>query len=684
MILIKINDFEFLVKQNISILEACKYAGIHIPRFCYHEMLSVSGNCRMCLVEIENIEKPVASCVTEVDEGMSILLDTPFVKKARENVVEALLLNHPLDCPICDQAGECDLQDQAKAFGGNFSRFFFERKGVEDKYCGPLIKTIMTRCISCTRCVRYGAEIAGVNFFGTLNRGGNTEIGSYTPRFFNSEISGNVIELCPVGALTSKPYAFKARPWELRLSESIDFTDSLGSNIYVNYKETEIYRITPKSNSDINKSIISDKTRFFYDSNNKNRIHSIYKYSNIENKYSKLNWNDFINDYEKLISKCEIEFIIDDKLDLENGTLLKKIENEYSNNIKVSTLGKFSNKNIFINKQFNAINEIEKADDIIVLLGSNPKLESSVLNARIRFKYNNSLTSIYSSGMNFDYNLECQFINLNISNSIKILEGKCLILSKVIYNSSSCLFIVGENFGDNITNINSFINTTQELLKKIKLVYLYQKCNSEGLNYLNFKKLSLKTIKKNKVTFFINLDDVVTIRKYIKIQKNTKKIWLNTHGSFSALSCNYVLPTSTPFESEQTFLNIEHKPQTTNIVFTPLFDSRNIKSILKGLFESIHFDCEQKKKNLSDSYILELVKNPEKYEKIKNLQLIFDQIELKVNENFKYTKVSHYPIFQKLKNFYGTDTMTRNSQILQQCNNEVLNNYTNFVEKTKN
>jgi NADH dehydrogenase/NADH:ubiquinone oxidoreductase subunit G len=248
MISIKINDFEFLVRPNISILDACKYAGINVPRFCYHETLSVSGNCRMCLVEIENLEKPLASCVAEVEEGMSIWVDTPFVKKARENVVEALLLNHPLDCPICDQAGECDLQDQTKTYGSSYSRFFFEKTSSEDKYCGPLIKTIMTRCITCTRCVRYAAEVAGVEFFGTINRGNGTEIGAYVSRMFESEISGNVIDLCPVGALTSKPYAFKARPWELRLTESIDITDSLGSNVYVNFKETEILRVLPKSN----------------------------------------------------------------------------------------------------------------------------------------------------------------------------------------------------------------------------------------------------------------------------------------------------------------------------------------------------------------------------------------------------------------------------------------------------
>jgi NADH dehydrogenase (ubiquinone) Fe-S protein 1 len=283
MIKIEINGTEFLLKSNLSVLEACKYVGIHIPRFCYHETLSVAGNCRMCLVEVANSPKPVASCALPILNNMKIFVDTPLVKKARENVLETLLLNHPLDCPICDQGGECDLQDQTKLFGSDYSRFFFSKRGVEDKYCGPLIKTIMTRCIHCTRCVRFGIEVAGVEYLGTLNRGTHTEIGGYISQSFNSEISGNVIDLCPVGALTSKPYAFKARPWELRTTESIDLTDGTGSNVFVNFKETEILRIIPKINKNINGSIITDKARFSNDSTKNERIHHIFEKKKIIN-----------------------------------------------------------------------------------------------------------------------------------------------------------------------------------------------------------------------------------------------------------------------------------------------------------------------------------------------------------------------------------------------------------------
>ena len=311
MISIKINNIEFLVKKNISILEACKFVGIYIPRFCYHEKLSIAGNCRMCL--IDNGIKLVSSCTALVEDNKEIFTDTPAIKKARENIVESLLLNHPLDCPICDQGGECDLQDQAWTVGGHYSRFFFNKRGVEDKDCGPLIKTIMTRCIHCTRCVRFGTEVAGVDYFGTLNRGTSTEIGNYIPKLFDSEMSGNVIDLCPVGALTSKPYAFKARPWELRITESIDLSDSIGSNIYLNFKETEVVRILPKNTIDINENWISDKARFSYDSLKTQRLDTVLEKK--DKNFSKLTWQELLKNFQEIIKSKKVTFLVDDDLD---------------------------------------------------------------------------------------------------------------------------------------------------------------------------------------------------------------------------------------------------------------------------------------------------------------------------------------------------------------------------------
>lgn len=272
MIKIFVNNKVVLIPKNTSVLEACESVGVSVPRFCYHERLNVAGNCRMCLVEIEKAPKPIASCAFPVAPNMKIYTDTPLVQKARENVLEFLLINHPLDCPICDQGGECDLQEQTMVFGTDRSRFFYAKRSVQDKNCGPLIKTIMTRCIHCTRCVRFLQNVAGQEDLGTTLRGQETEIGTYIGKNLNSELSGNIIDLCPVGALTSKPYAFTARPWEIKSVETIDVHDSVGSNIRINFKETEIFRILPALNDSLNEEWISDKTRFSFDGLKRQRI----------------------------------------------------------------------------------------------------------------------------------------------------------------------------------------------------------------------------------------------------------------------------------------------------------------------------------------------------------------------------------------------------------------------------
>jgi len=306
---VSINNESFVVPVDISIIESCKFTGIQIPRFCYHELLSVSGNCRMCLVEIESTDKLVLACLTNIESGFEILTNSLFIKKARESVLEALLLNHPLDCPICDQGGECDLQDQTKNYGNFFNKIFSNRRGVEDKNFGSIVKTIMTRCIHCTRCVRYSTEILGLESLGTLNRGALTEIGTYSSNFNESNITGNIIDLCPVGALTSKKHSFQTRPWELRSLETVDLTDSVGANIFVNYKETEIIRILPKPNR-VNGTIISDKTRFSFDGLLNNRIYDT-------NKYLDLKWNELLSKYINLESSKEnLLIVINEQIDV--------------------------------------------------------------------------------------------------------------------------------------------------------------------------------------------------------------------------------------------------------------------------------------------------------------------------------------------------------------------------------
>lgn len=269
----KINDFQFVSKSNLTVIQACLQNKIDVPRFCFHEKLSIAGNCRMCLVEDLKQVKPLASCAINISNGMSIYTNSLKVKKAREGVLEFLLVNHPLDCPICDQGGECDLQDQSMVFGGDRGRFYEFKRSVEDKDCGPLVKTVMNRCIHCTRCVRFSAEIAGVSFLGVTGRGSRMEIGFYINKLLNSELSGNIIDLCPVGALTSKPFSFTARSWELKSYPSVDVLDSFGSNIRLDIRGSRVMRILPIVNNQLNQDWITDKIRFSYDALRRQRLY---------------------------------------------------------------------------------------------------------------------------------------------------------------------------------------------------------------------------------------------------------------------------------------------------------------------------------------------------------------------------------------------------------------------------
>jgi len=488
MISIKINNLEFLVKSNVSILEACKLLGYTIPRFCYHESLSISGNCRMCLVEVEGSEKPVASCVTDIEDGMSIWLNTIFVKKARENVLEILLINHPLDCPICDQAGECDLQDQTKIFGGDYSRMFKIKTSVEDKNCGPLIKTIMTRCIHCTRCIRFGDEVAGLSFLGTLNRGGRTEIGSYMSKIFESEISGNVIDLCPVGALTSKPYAFKSRPWELRLSENIDVTDGVGSNIYINFKEIDILRITPKNNMYINENFISDKARFSFDFLKNNRILSLFEKK--QSNFFSLDWISFL----KKIKSDKKTVLVNSELGFLSLNILKNLSYLLGNQFKLITDFYVNHKNFYYQNCYDFLSNIEDTDKNCYIFSSNTKLEACLLNLRLRLKRKKSLLNISSLGMFYDNDIISNFVFLDFSKSLCLIEGKYNACSSMSIDKIP-LFILGSNLNTQIFDDFVITKHLKTYFNNCNIVKINRSVNRESIDFLGIKGVAHKITK---------------------------------------------------------------------------------------------------------------------------------------------------------------------------------------------
>ncbi|MEO1252558.1 MAG: NADH-quinone oxidoreductase subunit NuoG [Pseudomonadota bacterium] len=397
---IKVNGREVEVDKDLTLLQACEEAGEEIPRFCYHERLSVAGNCRMCLIEVKGgPPKPVASCAQNVrdlrpgPEGAppELFTNTPLVKKAREGVMEFLLINHPLDCPICDQGGECDLQDQAMAYGRDGSRYAENKRAVEEKHMGPLIKTIMTRCIQCTRCVRFATEVAGVDDLGLVNRGEDAEITTYLEKTVGSELTGNLIDVCPVGALTSKPYAFNARPWELRKTETIDAMDAVGSNIRVDARGREVMRILPVLHEDINEEWIADKTRFIWDGLRRQRLDR--PYIRKDGKLQPARWDEALAlAGEKLSStpKERIAALVGDLVPAEPIKALKDLMTSLGvSNLdcrqvgaKIATsAGEREDRRSYL---FNTgIAGLEEADAIL-LVGTNPRIEAPMVNARIR------------------------------------------------------------------------------------------------------------------------------------------------------------------------------------------------------------------------------------------------------------------------------------------------------------
>ena len=380
-----INGKEIDFEKGMTVLQACELADVEIPRFCYHEKLSIAGNCRMCLVEMEKSAKPIASCAMPAVEGMNIKTNTELVEKARKGVMEFLLANHPLDCPVCDQGGECDLQDQSLFYGVDKSRFLENKRNVKDKYMGPLIKTQMTRCIHCTRCVRFATEVAGVPEIGAVGRGENMEITTFLEKSMESELSANVIDLCPVGALTSKPYAFEARPWELKKTESIDVMDAIGSNIRVDTYGWEVKRILPRLNNDINEEWISDKTRFSCDGLLKQRLD--IPYIKKENKLVKSDWDEAIKiiaNKIKSISNDEIGGHVGDMICMESALGFRELFKSFkSKNIEFREKKFYIDQDDKINYTFNSsINSIEESD-LILLIGSNPRHEATMINARI-------------------------------------------------------------------------------------------------------------------------------------------------------------------------------------------------------------------------------------------------------------------------------------------------------------
>ncbi len=429
----KIDGVEIEVPAGITVLQACELAGVEIPRFCYHERLSIAGNCRMCLVEQEKAPKPIASCAMPVMDNMVIHTNTPLVQKARKGVMEFLLINHPLDCPICDQGGECDLQDQAVGYGFDRSRYHENKRAVPDKELGPLVETSMNRCIHCTRCIRFATEVAGVEELGATGRGESMEVTTYVEHALSTELAGNLVDLCPVGALTSKPYAFEARSWELSKTESIDVMDALGASIRIDTRGAQVMRVLPRLNEDVNEEWISDKTRHAIDGLRHQRLDRPYVRRG--GKLVAATWDEAfgaIASRLKGLDGSKIAAIAGDQCDAESMVALKDLMASLgSANIDCRQDGAKLEAAVRGGYIFNpGIRGIDSADAIL-LVGSNPRWESTVLNARLRKRYLAGACAIASIGPAVDLTYPVERLGAGPTTLRELAEGKLGFFSKL-------------------------------------------------------------------------------------------------------------------------------------------------------------------------------------------------------------------------------------------------------------
>ena len=598
MITLTVDGVEVEVEDGATVLQACEAAGKEVPRFCYHERLSIAGNCRMCLVEMERAPKPIASCAMPAGNGMVIKTDTPVVKKAREGVMEFMLINHPLDCPICDQGGECDLQDQAMGYGTAESRYLEPKRAVENKNMGPLISTIMTRCIHCTRCVRFSTEVAGVNDMGAIGRGESMEITTYLEKALASELSGNVVDLCPVGALTNRPYAFNARSWELSHTESFDAMDAVGSAIRIDTRGNEVMRVLPRVNDDVNEEWISDKTRHAIDGLKRQRIDRPYLRQR-NGRLAEATWEEAFKAIQTKVKKAKpdaIGAIMGDQCDAESMFALKSLmENLGSGNIDCrqdgSVLGGQGRGGYIFNSGFNGLEET----DYVLLVGSNPRHEAAVINARLRRRWLNDGLEVARIGAPVDLTYAVKELGDDPSILMAMDGGKSPVLAK-LKKAKKPMIIIGQG-ALNRADSSAILSAVSRIAKYTGVVT----ASWNGFNVLHTAagrvagldmgaipakggkdtNAMLKAAKSGEmdVLYLLAADEC----DLAGISDKTFVIYQGSHGDAGARIADVVLPGAAWCEKDAIFVNSEGRVQYANRATFPPGDARDDWSIIRAL-----------------------------------------------------------------------------------------------------
>jgi len=670
-----INGVEIEVPAGLNVLQACELAGVEIPRFCYHERLSVAGNCRMCLVEMERAPKPIASCAMPVADGMVIRTDTPMVKKARQGVMEFLLINHPLDCPICDQGGECDLQDQAMAYGTDRSRFAENKRAVPEKYMGPLIKTIMTRCIHCTRCIRFCTEIAGVEEIGALGRGEHMEI-STLERAIHSEMTGNLVDVCPVGALTSRPYAFTARPWELRKTYSVDVMDAVGSNIRVDTRGRAVMRILPRLHEDVNEEWIADKTRYACDGLRRQRLDRPYV-RGADGRLHEATWEDAFGAIAARLGGLDghrIAALAGDLCDAESMLALKDLMTALgSPHLDCRQDGAKLDPRARAGYLFNTTIAGIEAADAVVLVGTNPRWEAPLINARLRKRFLMGGFRVGLIGTEVDLTYEVEHLGDGPQALVDLAAGKGAFTA-VLERAERPMIVLGMAALRRADGA-AILALGREVAERYKMI-------DDGWNGFNVLHCAAARVGGLDLGFVPGPDgrdvegilaaaaageidaiyllgvDEIDMTRLGRPGEGPFVIYQGHHGDAGAHRADVILPGAAYTEKNGTYTNTEGRVQIGRLATFPPGDAREDWTILRALSE--HLGHRLPYDNLAQVRQRLVAANP--------VFAAIDQIEPAAWEPFGTAgEVDPAPFGRAIENYYMTDPISRVSETMAEC-----------------
>ncbi|OAL55582.1 NADH-quinone oxidoreductase [Pyrenochaeta sp. DS3sAY3a] len=681
------------IEAGSALIQACEKAGSTVPRYCYHEKLMIAGNCRMCLVEVERAPKPVASCAWPVQPGMVVKTNSPLVHKAREGVMEFLLANHPLDCPICDQGGECDLQDQSMRYGADRGRFheIGGKRAVEDKNIGPLIKTSMNRCIHCTRCVRFSNDVAGAPEMGSTGRGNDLQIGTYLETALDTEMSGNVIDLCPVGALTSKPYAFKSRPWELYKTETVDVLDGLGSNIRVDSRGIQVMRILPRLNDDINEEWINDKSRFACDALSTQRL--VNPLVRVNDQFQPATWEQALveigNAYKKIAPKGnEFKVVAGHLVETEALVAMKDLANKLgSDNLALDQPGGSEpiahGIDVRSNYAFNSkIYGVEEADAIL-LIGTNPRHEAAVLNARIRKQWLRSDLEIGLVGEDFESTFEYEKLGGSATDLKSALAGE---FGKKLQSAKRPMIIVGSAVTEH-SDAKSIYEQVGAFVEKNKANFqtaewngyniLQRTASRTGAFEVGFTVPSPEVAQtKPKFVWLLGADEV----NESELPKDAFIVYQGHHGDRGAQLADIVLPGAAYTEKSVTYVNTEGRVQMTRAAVGLPGASREDWKIIRAASEYFGAELPYDDVEALRDRMEEISPALRRYDLVEPASLpSLSKVQL-VDQN-KGSQASGSPLKKPIENFYFTDSISRNSPTMARCSaaKAEKNPQTNFM-----